>query len=203
MLKPIRKNLVVVGTVCILMLVITAGCQTKPQFARMKYTALPIKNPDPVTSATINVTRFFDMRGEKTGLMTPESRKRQVVGILCNEDLGNWVTNAVFEEFQVRGYNVKLMNAVDVPEGEYEIGGYVHMVEYERGGQGFYFKVLLNGIVKYNNVVLWNRQYFSSVGGNPSLKGVPKSFEKSLRKAINAMLSDLESLFVSFEGIQS
>ncbi len=197
------KRFLIAEFVCILVPIIMTGCQTKPPYARMTYTAVPVKNSQPVTSTAFNVTRFFDMRGEKTGLMTPESRKRQVVGILCNEDLGNWVTNAIFKELQVRGYNAKLVNAVDIPDDEYEIGGSVHMVEYERGGRGFYFKVLINATIKYNDVVIWNRQYFSSVGGKPSVKGAPKSFEKSLRKAMSTMFSDLEPLIGGLEGIQS
>jgi hypothetical protein len=169
----------------------------------MTYTPVQVKDARAVTATPINVTRFFDMRGEKTGLMTPESRKRKVAGILCNEDLGNWVTNATLKELQARGYSAKAANAVDAQSGEYVIGGSVHMVEYERGGRGFYFKILLDVNLTRDSVVILHRQYFNSVKGKPTLPGTPKSFEKGLRKALGDMIADVEPLLTRYEGKQT
>lgn len=171
----------------------------------MRYTAKKVAKPSPKTQAPISVSRFLDLRAEKTSLVEPESEKKATAGLLAksDEDYGVWVSNALIEELTSRGYSAQPLAMPGITAEGYEINGAVHQVAYERGGRSYRFRVLVDIVAKKNGVVLMNKQYWDSPAGKPTVEGASASFETALRGALDSAISDLERAFAQFEGAKT
>mgnify|MGYP000973862625 CR=1 FL=1 len=191
-----------VKAACLFMIVFClTACQTASPYVRMTYTAKQLEQTPAPSDRTICVTRFLDMRQEKGNLVTPEANHQVTALLLCNEDLGNWVANAIMKELKGRGYNVREANLSDVKDGEFCVGGNIHMAEFENMGFGYTAKVLIDVNLRLNGVALMNRQYFNSNVGSPTPTGAPKTFEKVLRESLSETLGDITSVVTQYEGI--